>query len=93
MFFFFFFQGTVVKAPIPEYTDKSMKFYIRFTKRRNICWLCLLWNNKKKSDWKRKKTDFGLTSQKNFSVAVMKGTHNHEVTNEEKKTMFRIVTL
>lgn len=24
-----FFQGTVVKAPTPEYTDKSMKFYIR----------------------------------------------------------------
>lgn len=24
-----FFQGTVVKAPTPEYTDKSVKFYIR----------------------------------------------------------------
>lgn len=36
----FFFQGTVVKAPIPEYTDKSMKFYIHLKKKKkHICWI------------------------------------------------------
>lgn len=38
-----FFQGTVVKAPTTEYTDKSVKFYIHLKKKKksenNICWV------------------------------------------------------
>lgn len=82
-----FFQGTVVKAPTPEYTDKSMKFYIRLKVKKRRHLLSFVYCGIKKSQ-AGKETDFGLTSQKDFSVTVMAERHTNTKQQMQSRNVF-----